>query len=611
MSLTEPITFPFFEGASVSLEVPHKYPVALAGRPFLLDLASNAFEDQTIEPIRQQQDTSDEPGGPSLNPLGLWRRVQDDWSHGAGQTYYDRPTSDRARFRISKGVDVLSTPHQITLLPDTTQKRASVATNLQLVVAGSYLYLADASQVYSTTDLTTWSSRDVHDGEGAQSVKAIATDGNTVFAALGSNGIHSGAAGSDFAHYSDLSATLVAYVKGRLMAANGNAIYNVTASGAAPSALFTHPNTGFTWVGFAEGPGAIYAAGYGGDKSLIYRTSIKADGTALDIPVHAGSLFDGEIIRTIEGLGEFLLVGTDKGWRLLVLDDSGNVTSRSDLIPTSSAVLCFETQDHFVWYGLTNYDTVSTGLGKADPGVFTKGINPAFASDLMVTGQGAVLSVVTFSSMRVFAVSGLGVYQESTDKVAQGTLEPGLTTYGISQQKVAMFLDVRHDQLAGSYAAWLSTDRGTFERVGMNTTAGTITSGAFPAGQRRGNVFETRLELNRSSVDTTTGPTVTQLTLMSNPVIDSGEYITAPLLIALSYTVDEGDVPRDPAADMTFIRNLRADRNVVNWQHGSQLYPVTVEEFRFLGYRLVVDDDGAIVPEGTCLVKMKTIPEAA
>ena len=85
------------------------------------------------------------------------------------------------------------------------------------------------------------------------------------------------------------------YVKGRLMAAGSGAtdgykIWNITASGNNPAILYTHPNTAFTWVGFAAGQQHIYAAGYAGRTSLIYKTAIKADGTALDIPSQAGEL---------------------------------------------------------------------------------------------------------------------------------------------------------------------------------------------------------------------------------------------------------------------------------------------------------------------------------
>lgn len=584
MSLARPIASPFYSGAGLSAEVPGKWDCALNGHTFMIDWKNTytgvgRFTRQSISLLKPQQDTSGNVSESSLNPEEFARRAAESWHHGAGQTHLDRADSDPYRFRTSKGVDVW-TKWGVSLLGATTAKRASANTNLQLVPVGSYLYGADGNEVYSTTDMTTWTSRDVHDGEGAQSVKSLATDGATVYAALGSNGIHSSAAPADFAHWSDLSCTLVGFVKGRLMAANGTAIYNVIASGAAPSALLTL-GTGFTWVGFAEGPSAIYAAGYRGDKSLIYRTSVKADGTALDVPVVAGELPDGEIVRSIQGYLGYLLVGTDKGVRLLTLDANGDVSGSGRIIPTSAAVLCMEPQDRFVWYGLTNYDSVSTGLGRVDLGAFTDTLTPAYATDLMATGQGAVLSVVTFGTLRVFAVSGVGFYAETTDKVASGTIESGLVSYGLPDTKVAITLDVRYQPLDGTVDAALAADDGSYVTLGSDSTADS-TSLTVSAGEARAETFEVRLTLTRAAT-ATLGPTATRWTLEANPAPGRGEYWDLPLLLFETVTTAKGAPAHvDVAAEKAALKSMEALGEPITYQDGEGSSVVFLDDHDFL-----------------------------
>lgn len=584
MSLARPLASPFYSGSGLSAEVPGKWDCALNGHTFMFDWKNTytgvgRFVRQSISLLKPQQDTSGNVSEASLNPEEFARRSAESWHHGAGQTHLDRADSDPFRFRTSKGVDVW-TKWGVTLLGDTTSKRSTSNTNLQLLAVGTYLYLADGNEVYSTTDMTTWTGGTVQHGEAAQSVKSITSDGSTVYAALGSNGIHSVAAGGTFDHYSDLSCTLVGFVKGRLMAANGTSLYNVIASGAAPSALLTL-GTGFTWVGFAEGPTAIYAAGYSGDKSLIYRTAVKADGTALDVPVVAGELPDGEIIRSIQGYLGYLLVGTDKGLRLLTLDTNGNVSSSSRVIPTASAVRCFEPQDRFVWYGLTNYDGTSTGLGRVDLSVFTDSLTPAYASDLMATTQGAVLSVVTFGVLRVFAVSGVGVYAESANKVSSGTLESGFVAYGLPDTKVAITLDVRHQALDGQVAAALSADGGSYVTLGSNSTADS-TSLTIPAGETRAETFEIRLTLTRDAV-ATLAPVVTRWTLEANPAPGRGAFWDVPLSLFETVTTANGSVERvDVAAEYAALLSMEALAAPITYQDGLGSSVVFLDDHEFL-----------------------------
>lgn len=598
---------PFFTGGASSTDIIGLWDFALDGHTFMLDTRVSAytghseFMHASVPLIRNQADSASSPSEASINPNDLWRRSQDSWHKGSGQSYLDRADSDSERYNTSKGVNPW-TKWQLSLLPDTGHKHTSANTNLALVVVGGYLYYADGQVLRRTADITagspTWTTITATD---ASTIQSMCSDGYTVYLA-NAGGIFSTTRGAAAmtavtgVPYSALVATLLRYVKGRLMAAAANAIYNVIAGGAAPAALYTHPNTDFTWVDFAEGQTVLYAAGFSGDKSLIYKTAVKADGTALDIPTVAGELPDGEIVRSIQGYLGFLLIGTDKGVRFAAEDAAGNLTLGS-LIPTTSAVQCFEPQDRFCWYGLTNYDSVSTGLGRIDLSVATGPLTPAYASDLMATGSGAVLSAVTFQGLRVFAVSGLGVYGELSTLVGSGTIDSGQITYRLPDNKTAMFVDVKHDG-TGQHAESLSVDGGSFVLLDTHTTS----DNPFPAGQRTGARFQLRTTLTAVGG---AGPTIRAITMRAYPVVPTVEMITVPLILAERVTLrDESEQSMDVGAELEFIKSLRASRELVPWQETRAAVLVIVDDFE---WRPINPTRDFKAWNGTCLVSLKEV----
>ena len=595
----------FYEGAGSSTEVPGLLPVAINGRPFLIDYLAEEWRWETLRILRPQADTSEGTGEASLNPEALWRVSTESWHHGAGQTHLDRQDSDPFRYRSSKGVNPF-TKWQLELLPDTANRLASAETNLSLVTAGDYLYVADGNEVYWTTDIDNpmWTGADIFDAETPQSVKSLTSDGFYVYAALGSAGVHRTQRGTTTSTaFSDLSCTLVGYVKGRLMAANGNAIYNIVASGAAPSALYTHPNTDFTWVGFAEGPGHIYAAGYSGDKSLVYRTAVLPDGTALDVPIVAGQLPDGEVIRSITSYASTVMLGTDKGVRTCAIDGGGNLLI-GPLLPTG-VVRCFEAQDRFVWFGWDNYDAASTGLGRLDLSEFTSDLAPSYASDLMATGQGQVLSCATFDDKRVFAVSGVGIFAQTAEKVASGTVDSGNVTFGITDNKLLLFADIRHQELGAGVTVATATEGGDFITTGTSSegTGGTLTT-SYPTGEH----FESRLTLNRHGSDSAVGPIVRRLTLRAQPQPDRPWVYMIPLIIHSEVqTRANYPIVRSPRADRLFLSGLL--NQVINFQNEGETFSVILEDIAWKPrqeLRSPLDTDNW-THEGTIVLRMKSV----
>lgn len=624
------LPFPFYEGTGgVSADVPNKWPVSLNGRNLVLDVQgdglsqANRWKHESIEIIRQQSDTSDNPSEHTLNPLGLWRRAQDSWHHGAGIIFRDRGSAttsstageqDAYRFRSSKGINVW-TYWQMSLLPDTTSKLASANTNLYLAVAGSRLYTTDGTALRFTSDTTTWTAVT---GTPGVAFTSVCSDGFTVWAACSASGIYSTNSGTGVAtqYTSGAVSGPIAYVKGRLMVADAESVYNVIAGGGIvkPTALLTHANANFRWVGFAGGYQHIYMAGFSGDKSLIYKTTIKTDGTALDAPSVAGELPDGEIIRSIDSYLGSILIGTDKGCRYATADGEGNLIIGS-LITTMNAVSAFEGQGPYVWFSMTNYDGVSTGLGRLDLRVFTETLEtgarvPAYASDLMVTAQGSVDSIVTFLNKRIFTVAGSGVWTESTSLVASGTIDTGLIGYGIPDQKLALSANVRSLPLVGSYNVFLAVDSGTFASVGLGAVAGS-TNTDNPLNYSSGERFELRFTLSRSVASPSTGPTITRWTLKASPGAIDGpaEIITAPFLLHEVVDVNGREEYLDVQYERDSIKFLRESQQRVTYQEGTNSYDVLVMDYSWVPYNFTVNTmaGGFGSPNGTMVTQLKRL----
>jgi hypothetical protein len=596
VSFTWQFDRPFYTGLALSPDVPAKYPIALAGHPYMLDMEADVnglrgqyFRRSSVPLLRSQADQSNTPNESSISPDDMWRRTQDSWHLGAGQTHLDRSNSSPYRFRSSKGVNVW-TKWQATLLPDTSKVLTS-ANNVRMVTAGSRTYLIDGQNIKYSTNITAASpSFTTVTGTPAATPTAITTDGYTVYVSYPS-ALYTTNTGTSAATATSVTQafSLLGYAKGRLMGASANVLYNITTTASNPTALFTHPNSDFTWVAFTPGPSSIYAMGYSGDKSLFYRTNVKPDGTTLDIPVVCGELPDGEIVRSALGYLGYVILGSDAGVRLGTPDSAGNITV-GGLIPTSSAVKCLVGYSRFVWFGWTNYDTTSTGLGRLDLSVFTDVDTPAYASDLMATTQGVVGSVVIVGGTAVFAVDAVGIYAPTSNLVASGTLDSGLIAYDLADPKTAMFMNVKVSPLpaGATVATGLNADSGSFTTVGTVSVTGTTGPNPdYTVGQRQGETFEIRNTLTYAT-DHTTGPTLTRYTLRSYPTPSRSYEWTLPLLIHEQEDPYGGAAyPTQVAVETEFLFNLL--NSLVTLQVGNQSFQVFVEDVEGLPYQLTAD----------------------
>ena len=619
--------------------VPQVWPVSIAGRTYVVDTSfepyrRDAFRHRSIQPQRQSIDLTNVPGEGTVNTEGLWRRSATNWNLGSGQAYLDRKGSADARYEESKGVNPW-TPWQLSLLYDTTQVVAASG-QAQVLQVGKYVYVLDvaAQTLKYTSDLSAWTTV-----TGTPSNMAmIATDGYNIWIANTHTGssVYTGTAGGASVSALITSAadncTGVWFVGERLMIAAGNTVWNITSTtpGAAPTALWSHPDTNWRVTCMCQGSSQIYIGGYDPGqgsplRSTVFRSTIEATGTALTVPVQALPLEGGEYVTSLYGYLNYVFVGTSLGMRmcrtLAAYDPTGNQGDLEagplvpNLIapgPVSYPVRTIVGNNRFIYFGWSDYDTSSTGLGRADISTFIDTQAPAYASDMMVTGQGEVRTMdwCTINNQPIWTVDGKGVYTSSGTYVSSGYMDSGYIGYGIPDDKILMAGDIGTvTPQSGTVAMGIATDSSTdsFQVVGTQQSSangGTTNQSAFAIGQIRGEQYQVRLTLTKDAVNGST-PYVHRWTIKALPAIVAGTTISVVLDLFSTASNSGADAYQDPYTEKAFLENIRKTQQVVQYVEGPYSAMVTIDEIDWLPFKQR-DANTAGGYMGDCIVYLKT-----
>lgn len=608
---------------TASAEVPGLYQVSLDGRAFLVDLSSNdgGFTSASVPAISPYlTDAAARPGEQSLNRDDLWRRSVESWHHGAGQGHADRDASDPYRFRTSLHADVF-TKYQIGVL-NTVAETAGPATvsGGSLVVANQRLFWAtDDSLNYALSMPGTGLPPFVYGVTGLPAtIWSIAADGQNVYSVHGVDDVYVTLAASPFASSEFANTTadlrLIRYAKERILVFdNAGSVYNPTVAGSAlPAALFTHRLAGaFTWTDATEGTANIYMSGYSGQGSeafgVIYRTAIQQDGTDLDAPIIAMRLPDGEQALAVCGYEGFVLIGTSLGVRVCLEQSDGSLELGA-LIETGPCH-CFEPQGSQVWFGwsaLSDFDATNAGgpfygLGRIDLSEFQFGSGtPAYATDLMQSDVAAgTTQVVTYKGVRVF-VNAQGVFGETDTRHASAYMVSGLFGYGLTDTKTYHYLTVKDDDSAtlvttSSMDAITGTTHPTRTNLAISDGLDGFDAGIYDLAAIRLEQLEYMVQYFDH---------IKRVTLLGRPAIQSrAEEITVTLSLPTGDDIEGLDRHRDVAEEMTHLRALMRMGNAVDFNDGTEIYSVIVEDYTYI--RLAGDPNTRGRWNGMIQVKLK------
>lgn len=574
----------------------------------MLDLRSGLMQRAFEARVRDSVDQSTAPGEAAINPQGLWRRGEVSWHYGAGQKYADTAEAQDYRFYSSKGVDPW-TKGQLTLLNTTKISLASAATAAHIVVQDGRVYASLDADVKYTTDpyasSPTWSDCT---GEPGGTCAAMATDGSRIYLAFPSDGVRvidpatsvSAISATKFVNSTD-SYYMLGFAKNYMFGAHDH-ILHLISSGGSKSSIITPDDSQFRWVGVATGQNAVYAAGYAGKKSLIYKVTIKADGT-LDAGVVALELPTGEVVSAISGYLGFILIGTDKGVRFASTDNNSNLLA-GQIIPTSGAVRKFTSEGRFSYFTWTNYDGVSGGLGRLDLSTFTAQNTPAYASDLMYDSTSTVNGLVTFDNKRCFWISGVGIIAEdSGNLVERGEIVTGIYRWGIPDRKFVAKFDTRTTPLVGTITPSISMDAGAYRELRGHTVAKSTESVTTPPQTK---FIEAKFKLALGRATATTGPTLTRWMARAYASPARSQVFRVPILMHHELLIENTEYNFDVEQEIALLRQLVNAPQVITYQENVETFSVIIEDVDFRPFRAY---GTGWKFDGTCVVTMRSVQD--
>jgi len=507
------------------------YDVAVGGLPFFYAISdARPYIRQTAPFRKEQSDIGAEPGEQSLT--GWWLRSQSSFHNGTGIKFYDPSAGETVNYRFadSDNVDVW-TKGQVTLLKETTNTVSSGIYQLISGVSGGtdvvVSYIPGSTTLKDikadATTLTTYATT-------ASAIVDVVSNGTTLFIANATRIYYQtiGATGALNNHYSTGTAAVkMGWVKQRLVAGIGASIYELTGAlgtTTLPTAIYTHPNAGWTWTSISEGGSAIYAAGYAGGTSAIYKFTLSTAGVmpTLTSGIVAAQLPIGEIVYKIESYLGMLMIGTNKGMRVATISDG---TSAGDL---SYGPLIFEDstgtvkplqrdfafRDKYVW--ATGTVGGYAGLYRVDLGVEIETLRFAYAKDVYLstaTGYATTVDFIGNSNQIAFTTSGSNgiVIQSDTVLSTTGSITTGKIRFSTLEPKNFKRLIGRGSFTAGEFTL-SSLATGTsgidtqYDHITYNSgvNAVEVTTSQPEVAQE---FLAYKFTLSRDTTDTATGPT--------------------------------------------------------------------------------------------------------
>jgi hypothetical protein len=426
------------------------YDVALGGMPFIYAVSDERpYIRQTAPFNKPQFDNNQEPGEQSLT--GWWIRSQSSFHSVTGIKFYDPSGGETTahRFADSSNVDVW-TKGQVTLLKETTNTSTSSGIYKLISNVSTTTDVVTAFIPGSTTlkDITTTGSTNTTYATTASAIVDVVSNGTTLFIANATRIYYQtiGNTGALNNHYSTGTAAVkMAWVKQRLVAGIGTSIYELTGAlgtTTLPSPIYTHPNASWTWSSISEGGSAIYAAGYAGIESAIYKFTLNTTTgvmPTLTSGIIAAKLPSGEYVNKIESYLGYLVIGTNKGVRVASISDTtGDLSYGPLIIEAANTGLDFAFRDRFVW--VTGSIGGCPGLYRIDLGNELETLRFAYATDTFLSGVGGYATSVDFlgnSDQIAFTTSGSnGIAIQSTTVLAEtGYIKTGKIRYGTLEPK--------------------------------------------------------------------------------------------------------------------------------------------------------------------------------
>lgn len=560
------------------------YDIAIGGVPFLISpTTDHPYQRETTQFRKNQYDTQRDPGEQSLT--NWWLRSQSGFQAGNGIIFYDpfaNPfsvslASNSYRFKESLGVEVMKTYGQVTLLNRMNQTQSTTnGTQLESIQVGNFDYLLMLDKNIYVTNGTSAMTTLVTAASTAHPIQSIANDGTNVYYIDNGHiyqqimdGSTSAVALYPAPASSSITSSKLGWAKQRLVAAINNNVYQITGTGTSlPTPVYSHPNPNWKWTGIDEGGVAIYASGYAGANSAIYKFVLDNTGAmpVLNVGQVAAQLPEGEQVLSIYvHLNTYICIGTNKGVRIGTLDaTTGDITYGQILNTYPMSVTGFAARNSFVWAAGTVFDGVDSYAGtmKIDLSNSIDNLMFAIAQDAYgETLQDAVVTDIAFlgttdqlafiaatdATTSTPVIGNLGLWVQSAAEVyPSGWVDTGYIRYNMLEPKNFKRVLARADVGVAPSATTTAVTKGslsissfdlqgnyyniiTYDNV-IGTPEATISQ---PFGAQ--DAIGLRFTLSRDANDDTLSPVFKGYQLKAVPATPRTRTIKVPLLC---YDVD-------------------------------------------------------------------------
>jgi len=549
--------------------------VAIGGLPFLLNVNDTTpYRRSTARWKYERVDQAREPGEQTLDS-GLWVRSQTSFHLGEGVQFQEalEGNAEQLRFRYftGQGIDPW-TPGQISLLKDTT-KVYPAATNssgrvisLPATINGTdYLLHIDCAAAGSTAVRV---ARVAADGTATSlilgsalstEILAAETDGTSLVLVTATKIFDydlTAASPSLHDHYTintaNATSAAIKYVKNRFMLGISY-VTGTTPIAAVYELLFASHGTstnlstvtavantttvpiGWTWSSIAEGRGAIYIAGYAGDKSAIFKIAPDSTG-ALGAAVSVADIPRGETVRSLFGyLGTYLAIGTSRGVRIAAIADDATIVYGPLIFNTTNPILGFAARDSYIYAGVKAGIGGASGIYRIYLGQLLDDGTYPYATDIVATGTTGSVDALGFfptSAQLFFSVHSSGTWlQHATNLVPEGTVQTAIVNWGTLEKKSWKRVRVETGTLNGNIEIYADANEGRTQITTLTTGNAYNTdfdlSAAYPSTQVNGQLAFT---LYRNTSDATKGAIMKGYAIKAIPSPTRSRLIQLPLM---------------------------------------------------------------------------------
>jgi hypothetical protein len=335
---------------------------------------------------------------------------------------------------------------------------------------------------------------------------------------------------------------VIEFTKERLVLAVNNSIYEfATTATALPSAVYSHPNTLFTYTSITSSGAAIYLAGYNGIQSTIQKFTLTTAGAmpTLTSAITAAELPVGEIAFRIYYYLGYMAIGTSLGLRVAdVSVTDGSIAYGPLIFETTQPVYDVAGYDKYLWC-TTNVDG-NPGITRVDLGqqVGTQLVF-AYAWDLydpdttgFVTTSCAFVgntARLAFCTANNGTTNGKNYIETATRLTPTGTMRTGYIRYNTLEHKIFKFLQPRYDSTNGALNIYSVDSTDTDYLIGQFEQGSVVTQIGIPYPNTPQQYLGFKFVMNRSTDDTSAGPLFTGYQVQVLPSIARQRLIQYPV----------------------------------------------------------------------------------